>query len=276
MMGNALFRILPVVDKIEVFGTVRSGAHLAHFTAERREHVVTGVDILQDHTVVRALERVRPHVVINAVGIIKQLDTANDPLMSLPLNALFSHRLAGYCALLGARMIQLSSDCVFSGRKGMYTEEDLPDAEDLYGQSKAMGEIKNRPHVLTLRTSGIGHEKGTANGLLEWFLAQQGSVRGFRHAIYSGLPSVELARIIRQWVLPHAELHGLYHLSAAPISKLELLQLIATEYGKQIEIRPDDTLRVDRSLDSSRFRAATGFAPEPWPKLIARMFSQRH
>jgi dTDP-4-dehydrorhamnose reductase len=159
---------------------------------------------------------------------------------------------------------------VFRGTIGNYTEAMTPDAEDLYGRSKLLGEVDNRD-AITLRTSIIGRELGTRNGLVEWFLAADGPVRGFVHAIFSGLSTDELVRVIVRHVLPHPELSGVWHVSAAPISKLDLLLLVREAYGRKTEIEPDAALVLDRSLDSSRFRAATGYVPPSWPTLIQSM-----
>jgi dTDP-4-dehydrorhamnose reductase len=166
--------------------------------------------------------------------------------------------------------VHMSTDCIFSGAKGMYTEADMSDAKDLYGRSKYLGEV-DYPHAITLRTSIIGHELNGGHSLVGWFLSQQGSVKGFRRAIFSGLPTVELARVIRDHVIPHPELHGVHHVSADPINKFDLLTLISNIYGKKIDIAADDNFIIDRSLDSTRFREATGYQPPPWPELVRRM-----
>lgn len=178
--------------------------------------------------------------------------------------------LARLCALAGARLAHMSTDCVFSGAKGMYTEADMSDPKDLYSPSKYLSEV-DYPHAITLRTSIIGHELEGAHNLLGWFLAQEGSVKRFRRAIFSGLPPVEVARVIRDHVVLHPELHGLYHVSADPIHKFDLLALVAQIYGKAIEIEPDEQLVIDRSLDSTRFRLATGFQAGSWPELVRAM-----
>ncbi|NTU50097.1 MAG: SDR family oxidoreductase, partial [Desulfobulbaceae bacterium] len=183
---------------------------------------------------------------------------------------IFPHRLSKLCALVGARLIHISTDCVFSGKKGMYSEEDFPDANDLYGRTKLLGEV-DYPNALTLRTSMIGHEITGSKSLISWFLAQKGPVKGYRRAVFSGLPTVEIARVILDFVLPNAELHGVYHLSAAPIDKYDLLSRVAMVYGKSIEIVPDDSVQINRSLDSSRFRAVTGFNPKSWDEMIIAM-----
>jgi dTDP-4-dehydrorhamnose reductase len=215
-------------------------------------------------------DSVRPAVVINCVGVVKQLSQANDPLAVIPINALLPHRLARLCALVGARLVHVSTDCVFSGAKGNYREVDPADAKDLYGRSKLLGEV-DYPHAITLRTSIIGHELGTSHGLVGWFLAQEGSARGFTRAVFSGLPTVELARIIHDMVIPRPYLHGTYHVSSAPIRKYDLLELIARIYGKCITLIPDAQLIIDRSLDSTRFRQETGYEPPSWEALVQTM-----
>jgi dTDP-4-dehydrorhamnose reductase len=275
MLGNAVFRVFSADAGHETWGTLRSGAALRHFPQDSHVRLLCGVDVLDQDALVAALGKVKPDVVINCVGLIKQLADAKDPLTALPINAMLPHRLARLCELAGARLIHVSTDCVFSGRKGLYQETDLSDAEDLYGKSKYIGELHDLPHAITLRTSIIGHELGSSYALVDWFLSQQGSVKGFTRAIFSGLPTVELARVMKDFVIPHPQLNGLYHVAAAPIDKFKLLELVAAQYGKQTEIRPDDALVIDRSLDGSRFRQATGYVAPDWSELIRRMHEQR-
>jgi len=275
MLGNAVHAVFAPDGRHETWGTLRSAGDLRHFAGSDAARLIAGVDVTDPDALVAVLSRVRPEIVINAVGVVKQLAAADDPLVVLPLNAQLPHRLARLCGLAGARLVLISTDCVFSGRTGNYVESDPSDAEDLYGRSKFIGEVRDQPHVLTIRTSGIGHELASRHGLLEWFLAQQGSVKGYARAVYSGLPWVELARVIREHVLPRPELRGLYHVASEPITKLDLLRIIARVYGKRITIEPDETVRVDRSLNAARFHAATGYTPADWPSLIAAMHTLR-
>lgn len=275
MLGHDVFKVLDASPELEVWGTLRSSAGLSHFSRKQHERMLSGVDVLDQDALTSVFARVRPDVVINCVGLIKQLSNANDPLVALPINALLPHRLARLCALGGARLIHISTDCVFSGNKGLYTESDVSDAEDLYGKSKYIGELHDQPNAITLRTSIIGHELGSNHALLEWFLSQRGSVKGYRKAIFSGLPTVELARVIRDFVIPSRQLQGLYHVSVDPIDKYNLLKLVAEVYGKDIEIVPDDNLVIDRSLDSTLFRNASGYTPPTWRELIEEMRDQR-
>jgi dTDP-4-dehydrorhamnose reductase len=270
MLGNAVFRFFSCGRDHAVTGTVRSASALKLLPEELHGQVVTGVEIYDLDGLMKLFDRVRPHVVINCVGLVKQLPGAEDPLTAIPMNALLPPRLLAICKLAGARLIHISTDCVFAGRRGMYRESDLADATDLYGRSKFLGELHD-PQAITLRTSIIGPELGTAHGLIGWFLAQRGRVKGFTRAIFSGLPTVELARVIRDFVMPVADLSGLYHVSSAPISKYDLLRGVAREYGHSIEIVPDGELVIDRSLDSSRFRERTGYVAPAWQEMLRVM-----
>lgn len=274
MLGNAVLRTFSGDLRFEVSGTARSEPARRLLPDALRDLVVTGIDVEQYDSLVLAFSQIKPDVVINCVGLIKQLSSANDPLTALPINAMLPHRLARLCAINGARLVHVSTDCVFSGNKGMYLESDRPDAYDLYGRSKLLGEV-DYDNAITLRTSIIGHELNSTNALVDWFLAQEGSVKGFRHAVFSGLPTAELARVIRDYVLPRPELRGLYHVSAEPIAKYDLLKLVANIYGKRIDIVADDQLKIDRSLNSDRFRRETGYSPADWPELINLMHQSR-
>jgi len=174
------------------------------------------------------------------------------------------------------RLIQISTDCVFSGRKGYYQETDPADAEDLYGRSKLLGEIE-REGGLTIRTSIIGRELATQHGLVEWFLSNRGKcVRGFTKAIYSGFPTVVLAHLLQNVIERQPNLRGLYHISSTPISKYELLVLLRAAYGIQVEIEPDTDFACNRALDSARFWAAVKSAPPPWPEMIHALAEDRN
>jgi dTDP-4-dehydrorhamnose reductase len=271
MLGSAMFRVLVKDVGLEVFATARSGSVRSFFDPILNKQIISGVDVENQDSLLRTFAEVKPHVVVNCIGLIKQLADANDPLVALPVNAMLPHRLAKLCELSGARLVHISTDCVFTGSKGGYVETDQSDATDLYGKSKFMGEV-TYSHTVTLRTSIIGHELSSAHALIGWFLEQEGRVKGYKRAIFSGLPTVELARVVRDIVLPRAELNGLYHVAAEPIAKYELLQLVANTYNRSIEIIPDDSLTIDRSLNATRFREATGYIAPSWPELVKRMF----
>ncbi len=269
MLGNAMLRVMSAQEAWSVFGTVR-GVDPALHAAAPRAVLIPGVHADQPDSLLAAFAQARPDVVVNCVGLVKQLSNAEDPLVAVPINTLLPHRLARMCEVAGARLVHVSTDCVFSGKQGSYTEFDLADAQDVYGRSKLLGEV-DYPHAVTLRTSIIGHELRSAHGLIDWFLSQQVRVKGYTEAVFSGLPTCELARVVRDFVIPHASLRGVYHVASGPISKYDLLQLVNREYRKNLQIEPDDQVKINRSLDASRFREATGYVAPAWPDLIAKM-----
>jgi dTDP-4-dehydrorhamnose reductase len=272
MLGHTLFAKLSMRDDLDVYATARNTEGLsASLTSELLEKIINHVDADNFDSVLRSIADVRPDIVINCIGIIKQLPIAKDPLISITINALFPHRLAMACKAAGARLIHISTDCVFDGKKGNYTEEDPSDATDLYGRTKYLGEVQY-PHSITLRTSIIGHELKGGHGLIEWFLAQEGKIKGYTNAIYSGFPTIEISNIISDYVIPNSDLQGLYHVSSNPISKYELLKLAAERYNKQIDVEPFPDFYLDRSLDSSLFQNITGYRPPSWQELIEKMY----
>lgn len=274
MLGNAMMRVMSERTDWHVQGTIRSERSRRYFEPDIARRLIPGIDVEQADALVSVFAAGKPDIVINCVGLVKQLSDAKDPLRAVPINTLLPHRLAALCKLSGARLIHMSTDCVFSGEQGRYRESDRADADDLYGRSKLLGEVDD-PHAVTLRTSIIGHELESAHGLVNWFLAQQVSCRGFTRAIFSGLPTAVLAQVVRDIVIPRPDLHGVYHVASAPVSKYDLLRMIAAEYGKDIAIEPCDTLVIDRSLDASRFRAATGYVAPDWTTLIQTMHAYR-
>lgn len=229
------------------------------------------IDAENIKTVETAIEKVRPQVIFNAVGIIKQLPSSKNVIKTLTINSIFPHRLAEIAEKFNARLLSISTDCVFDGKKGNYNEEDVSDAADVYGKSKNLGEVTGK-NCLTLRTSIIGRELQTAHSLVEWFLSNRGkTVKGYVNAIYSGFPTIVLADIIADLIENHKDLSGLYHVSADPINKYELLTLIKEAFQAEIEIEPFEDFKIDRSLDSTKFRKETGFRPAEWREMIKRM-----
>ena len=234
-----------------------------------------------DEVDVRNLERVRhvmldfhPGAVVNATGIVKQRNEASQRIPSIEINALVPHKLSALCQEVGARLINMSTDCVFSGRSGNYSEHDTPDAEDIYGRSKLLGEVVDAPGI-TLRTSIIGRELSRKTGLLEWFLAQKAPIKGFRNAIFSGFTTFEMSRIIEHILLHSPARYGLYHVSSASISKYDLLRLIRDKLGLQIEIVADETFKCDRSLDSTQFKRTYNYTPPTWDAMITELAEKR-
>lgn len=272
MLGSAMFRILVEAENLQVIGSLRTSAYRKYFPASMQQSLYSGVDVRCTDDLATFIADHRPDVIINCIGLVKQLSSSKDPLQAITINSLLPHRLACMCQLANARLIHFSTDCVFSGSKGSYTESNLSDAEDLYGKSKFLGEVSSLQAV-TVRTSIIGHELESKNGLIDWFLSTSGSIKGFRKMIFSGLPTNELAGIVRDYILKDESLHGVYHVSARPISKFQLLSIVADVYGKEIQIDPDDKVVIDRSLVSTQFRELTGYSPPEWGDLVQSMFA---
>lgn len=273
MLGSTLFRAFSKDPQFDTFGTIREASGKKYFATQLHEALIPDISLEGESGLLTAFSISKPEVVINCVGIIKQLPSANDHFHCLAINSMLPHRIAKYCKVIDARLVHFSSDCVFSGKKGAYKEEDFPDAYDLYGRTKFLGEVLYE-NCITLRTSIIGHELNRSKSLVDWLLSQTGEVKGFKKAIFSGLPTIEVARVLKEYVIPFPSLSGLYHLSVDPIDKYELLRLVAKAYGKAIHLSPDDALVIDRSLNSDRFRAETGFKPRPWPNLIKDMHQE--
>lgn len=274
MLGHKLCQVLS--DKFNVWTTCRRSPKLIQdldwFSPER---TISGVFAEDSESIWQAIIAAKPDVVINAVGIIKQLPSSNDVTAALEVNSLFPNRLAAFSKQVGFRLITISTDCVFDGKKGNYSETDTPNALDLYGQSKHWGEI-DLPNCVTLRSSIIGHELGGGHSLLDWFLGnrestERSTVNGYTKAIYSGFPTIVFADIIETLITQMPDLSGLFQVSSDPISKFELLCLIDKAYGSRITIIPSDEVKIDRSLDSTRFRHKTDFRPMLWPEMIDRM-----
>lgn len=232
--------------------------------------IYPGVDALNFESIQAAIREIQPTVVVNCIGIIKQDALADDPSIAIEVNALLPHRIATVCEEVDARLIHISTDCVFSGTSGSYLETDSSDANDLYGRSKFLGEI-HRPTALTLRTSIIGPELRSSRSLLDWFLGQTGTVSGYTRAVFSGLTTLELSRVILRCTTDWTQLGGLYHVSAAPINKYELLSLVKTHFGVSTEIQANDEPVIDRSLDSTRFQVATGYQPPSWDEMVIEL-----
>jgi dTDP-4-dehydrorhamnose reductase len=270
MLGHQLLRHLR--ERHEVRVTLRLGREAYERYRLFEEGVAFyGIDARQTDALLQVFAECRPEAVVNAIGIVKQRSEAKEVIPSLEINSLLPHRLALLCRTAGARLVHLSTDCVFSGRKGDYRETDYPDAEDLYGRTKLLGEL-SETHCLTLRTSMIGPELSRKTGLLEWFLSRQRqTVKGFARAIFSGFPTAELARIIERVLVDAPHLNGVYHVAARPINKYDLLTLIRDRLCLPITIERDSTFECDRSLDASRFSRDAGYSPPSWESMIDDM-----
>jgi dTDP-4-dehydrorhamnose reductase len=267
MLGHAVVEQLVAAD-FDVHASVRSGSPAARLEGSAALHFF---DATRD-SLVELVDELRPASVINCIGVIKQLDEGSMPLPAIALNALFPHRVAAACETINARLIHISTDCVFSGALPIgqkYTEDDVADARDLYGLTKYLGEV-HTPVALTLRTSIIGWELERSTGLLEWFAGQAGQrVNGFTHAIFSGLTTRALAVLIVRLIAEQPQLSGLYHVASEPLSKYELLLALRERLALDVELVPVDEPVINRALSSDRLLHATGLEAPSWEDMLA-------
>jgi dTDP-4-dehydrorhamnose reductase len=271
MLGHVVFKVLSSDPSLNVFGTVRSEFVKSLLPQNLSGNLISNINVENDLSLKHAFNISKPNVVINCIGIIKQLSDAENVLKTIPINTLLPHRLFVEAMNCKARLILVSTDCVFSGKKGDYLETDFPDCDDVYGRSKLLGEICNAKNVLTIRTSIIGHELRGGHSLVDWFLSQADIAQGYSQAIFSGLPTNELANIIKTIILQFPSLSGLYHVSSNPISKFDLLKLISQIYDKKIMLIQSDMIQINRSLNHLKFYNATSYLPKNWPVLIESM-----
>ena len=268
LLGNAMFRVLSQADNLEVYGTARTVTAGVYFTPNLASRLITVQNLEDSKQLVMLFDMIAPDIVVNCTALPR--GQVQDLAQVIAVFSLLPRRLQHICRERDIRLIQIGSDGVFSGKRGGYSEDDLPDAKDSYGVAKILGEVDG-PRTLTLRTSMLGPELATQLGLLSWFLAQKNECRCYTHAIFSGFPTVVLAQIVRDVIIPNEGLHGIYHVAAEPISKFDLLDLVRQQYGKQILMIPDDSVIIDRSLSAERFRRQTGYSPPSWQEMIATM-----
>ncbi|MFC1908812.1 dTDP-4-dehydrorhamnose reductase family protein [Chloroflexota bacterium] len=270
MLGHKLYQVLsPVFD---VTGTIRGHySDVSDYGFFQPSQIVADADARDISRIEQIIEETGPDVVINSIGVVKQLEKERGVFQNIWLNSLFPHQLYQVCQAKGIRLIHVSTDCVFSGRKGNYREDDPSDAEDTYGKTKYLGEVSG-VGALTIRTSLIGRELASTNGLIEWFLSNQGEkVNGYTNAIFSGFPTLHLARIIADIIAEHRDLNGIYHISSEPISKFQLLTLIKKAMKLNIKIGEYPDYHCNRSLDSTKYREETGFTPPSWEKMVEEL-----
>jgi dTDP-4-dehydrorhamnose reductase len=270
MLGHKLYQVLS--PTFEVTGTIRGDyKDISKYDFFQSSQIVPHVDAMKSDQLEQVIKETGPEVVINCIGVIKPLVEKVGIPATTWLNARLPHELYRFCHVKGIRLIHISTDCVFSGRRGKYREDDPSDADDIYGKTKYIGEVKDNG-ALTIRTSIIGRELAGSLGLLEWFVSNEGGrIQGYSRAIFSGFPTLHLARIIADIITKYPKLSGIYHIASEPISKFNLLTLIKNAFGLNIEIEPYPDYRVDRSLDATLFQKETGFKPLPWQKMVEEL-----
>lgn len=270
MLGHKLVQVLS--KRFDVWATFRKDfAQYEHLGLFDKGKVLGNLDAQKPKSYNDAIKQLKPDVIVNSIGVIKQKSESKDIVKTLEINSIFPHKVAEIANEIGSRFITFSTDCVFDGLKGNYKEDDQSNAFDLYGKSKFLGEVTGQ-NVITFRTSIIGREINSSRSLVEWFISSTGSkINGFTNAIYTGFPTKILAEIISDIIENHQELNGIYHLSSDPINKYDLLCLVKERLDLDIEIMPFDDFRINRSLDSAKFREKTGFTPKDWTEMVDEM-----
>ena len=270
LLGSTMFNYFSKISRFTTLGTIRDEKLKNVFRDHLQCNIISNINANDFKVIEKIIDDHSPDVIINCIGIIKQLKESEDPVKTLTINSIFPHKLLNICKLKSIKLIHFSTDCVFSGKDGMYIESSFPDADDLYGRSKFLGEI-NDINGITLRTSMIGHECNSNRSLLNWFLSSKKMVKGYRNVIFSGLPAIELSKIVDKYIIDNDSIHGLYHVASKPIDKYNLLNIISSIYEKNINIIPDDDVRIDRSLNANCFNEKTGYNPPEWEQLIKEM-----
>ena len=278
MLGHKAFERFSFNEKFEVYGTLKNESYIKKYFSESKnsKNIYSEIDALDLGTVTKLIDELRPDIILNCIGIIKQIKDAKNPLLSIEINSLFPHKIANHIENSNTRLIHISTDCVFSGVKGNYLETDQSDAKDLYGKTKFLGELTSYKNSITLRTSIIGPELKGRLSLLEWFLNTKEAVNGFTNAIYSGFTTLELINIIENHVIPNPNISGLFNVSSDSISKYELLKIIAKVYKKNIKIKPFDEFKSDKSLNGDLFKETFAFNSKTWEEMVVEMYNSKN
>lgn len=269
MLGSAVYTVLARSSGYSVYGSIRSADSLSFFGTDIQAGLISITNLEDVTELQRLLDHCAPDVVINCLSVNKPFP--NDPIKMISIFALLPKHLSLLCSIRGIRLLQISTDGVFSGSRGNYSETDTPDSKDIYGIAKFLGEPEG-VQVVTLRTSIIGPELRGSTGLLEWFLSQKDRCFAYPNVVFSALPTNVLAEIIRDKVLSRSTMSGVYNIASLPTSKLDLLEIIKSRYEKRIELVPDTKFVSDRSLDTSLFSKATGYQAPSWGDLVESMY----
>jgi dTDP-4-dehydrorhamnose reductase len=268
MLGHMLVRVLS--ETHDVYGTSKqewsAASGLAKFLS--KEKWIAGVDAKDITTVDDFFREHQFDVVINCIGVVKQRGHRTSEDEMIEVNAHFPHKLLRICDASDARLIQISTDCVFSGNKGNYLVTDNPDPIDIYGSSKLAGEIVD-DHNLTIRTSHVGRELSNFTSLFEWILNNRGKkVVGYSNAIYSGLTTFSLSVVINSLLTTGSSINGLVHVASSPISKFQLITELNNRLDLGLDIKIDDSVVLNRSLLSSDQITQHGIEIPSWDQML--------
>lgn len=238
-----------------------------------KTNIIDNFDLSNFHKLSTLLNNLKPEVIINAVGITIRRGIDNIPSKSIQINSALPHFINEWVILNNKRLIHFSTDCVFSGDQGSYTENSIPDARDIYGKSKALGEVSSK-NTLTLRGSMIGREIENKTELLEWVLSQRNKqLKAFSNVIYSGITTIRMAKLVLKIIEEFPQMHGIYNVSSECISKYDLIKLFVKEFNISIDIISDDSYISKKDLDSTKFYNELGIDKPNWNDLIIELIN---
>jgi len=268
MLGSKLFKEF-LKKNYKIKGSTRViPKHFLNY----KNYIDSNLDIFDIQKLKEKINKFKPNLIINCVGIIKQKISKTNEKNIFYINSIFPHELYKISNIIKARLIHFSTDCVFDGKKGNYDDKNETNANDIYGFSKALGEL-SYDNSITLRTSIIGHELSSKKSLLDWFLhLNKKNCYGYTKAYFSGLPTIEIFNFIQKFLLKKKKISGIYNLSSSRISKYNLLKKISKVYSKNINIIKNNKLKIDRSLNSKKLKKLVDYKCPPWNILIKNMY----
>lgn len=268
MLGHMIVRILSAQHDVYGTSSARNDDAPSFSKVLPKENWVDQLDVANWLAVEAIISKIQPDVIINCIGVVKQKLNSRNISDAIYLNSLIPHKLAQFCESAAIRFIHISTDCVFEGTPGIKLLSDTPNATDVYGTTKRLGEV-NSDKALTLRTGFVGRQLSGSEGLFEWVRAQKGKkITGFRNAIYSGLTTMALARVIQQVIEFNELLSGLYQVASEPISKFDLITHLNVLWDLGLTVTPDTTFVCDRSLDGSCFSDVTNITIPSWEEML--------
>ena len=227
-------------------------------------------DFLKDD-ILEILDKINPEIIVNCAGITIRRGINDNYDNTILLNSNLPHIIDDWTERNQSKLIHFSSDCVFSGKKGNYLDESIPDATDLYGLSKSRGEVKSK-NTLTIRCSIIGREIFNHTELFEWIYSMRGKqIKGYNNVLYSGVTSIWMGRVLKKILKYHTELSGIYNISSEPITKYSLLNLINEHFKLGIEISRDNKIKSNKVLISKKFTEITDINPPNWDDLMTEL-----
>ena len=270
LIGSYMFRELS--KTFETFGTIRkSKIKYKDIALFKSNKIIDNIDILNLDNLNKLLESLKPNIIVNCIGVTKR-KISDNLLDVIKINSIFPHELVKWGLINSARIIHFSTDCVFNGLTGNYNEKSNTNAFDIYGKTKALGEIQY-DNCLTIRSSFIGRELFDKTELLEWVISNNGKkIKGFKKTMYSGVSALFLSKFIKNIINDHIKLNGLFQLSTdIPISKYDLICLIRDCFDLNIEIIPENNKYHCPTLDNSKLKNKMNFEIPSWKEMLVEL-----